>query len=66
MQKQCKNGTIFYNKYIYSAKLVYNQPICVIPLSSNECTFASENKYLTEMKKILGCQQSAISRQLPS
>ena len=42
MQKQCKNGAIFYNKYTFSAKLVYNQPICVIPLSSNECTFANE------------------------
>ena len=66
MQKQGKNGAIFHNNHTFSAKLVFIQPICVIPLLNNKCTFASENKYLTEMKKILGCQLSALSRQLSS
>ena len=42
MQKQGKNGAIFHNNHTFSAKLVFIQPICVIPLLSNKCTFASE------------------------
>ena len=53
MQKQGKNGAIFHIKYTFSAKLVYNQPICVIPLSSNECTFASEIRIRSNEKDAL-------------
>ena len=42
MQKKGKNGAIFHYLNTFSAKLVFLQPICVIFLLNDRCTFANE------------------------